>query len=227
MTPHFPSDLGDPGRAEGHAEHLTRMSELVRFVQRVFRAKRARLLEMDPVARRVHSFAPVPLIVVGALLLAGCPPPPLSLDEPDAAANSPPGITSVRNETGEEFVIGEENTVILTVSTMTLSLLDPDLDDTLYVRGFFDYGIGTPPHPSARAVCNVGPSTPRAPERSVTCNLAAYCQDGEQGTSHRMDIVVSDREPDDAGDLQPPFYSVDTPGLQATRVYQISCQDPI
>jgi len=28
VTPLFPSDLGDPGRAEGHATYLTRMSEL-------------------------------------------------------------------------------------------------------------------------------------------------------------------------------------------------------
>ena len=180
---------------------------------------------MGPVARRVHSFAPVPLIVVGALLLAGCPPPPLSLDEPDAAANSPPGITSVRNETGEEFAIGEEtNPVTIGVSSMTLSLLDADLEDTLFVRGFKDYTSSS--HPSADAVCNVGPSEPRAPERSVTCNLSAWCNgDDDLSNPHRMDIVVSDRVPDDGGDLQPPFYSVDTPGLQAIRVYQIDCQD--
>jgi hypothetical protein len=176
-------------------------------------------------ARRVHSFAPVMLIVVGALLLAGCPPPPLSLDEPDAADNSPPGITSVRNETGAEFVIGDDNTVIINddQSTMRLSLLDPDLEDTLYVRAFFDYGADS--HLPARGLCNVGPSTPRSTEREVTCNLFAFCQEGDDLTNpHRMDVVVSDREPDDAGDLLPPYYPVPSPGLQAKAVFQIHCQ---
>jgi hypothetical protein len=163
-------------------------------------------------------------VVVGTVLLAGCPPPPLSLDEPDARPNSPPGITSVRGQTGEEFKVGEPNTVIIeTTSTMTLTLVDSDVDDTLYVRGFRDYNPTD--HPSASAVCNVGPSTPRSSERTVTCSLAAYC--GGAGTTPTMDIVVSDRLPDDGGeDEVNPFYAVEPPGLQATRTYPISCQDP-
>lgn len=179
---------------------------------------------MPRVARRVHSFAPVMLIVVGALLLTGCPPPPLSLDEPDAADNSPPGITSVRNETGEEFAIGTDSNPVFfgttSQSSMTLTLEDAELDDTLYVRAFREYN--SVDHPPARAVCNVGPSTPRSLSRSVTCGLSGFCS--VAGTV-RMDIYVFDRVPDDAGALLPPYVSVDAPGKYATRSYQIDCQE--
>jgi hypothetical protein len=206
------------------------MSELVSSGRAHSGAKRPTLLELARLARCVHPFAPVPIVVLGTLLLAGCPPPPLSLDEPDARTNSPPGISSVRNETGVEFAIGDDNEVIAgetSPSTMTLTLLDADVDDTLFVRGFFDYDV--PPanqHLSARAVCNVGPSTPRSETRNVTCGLRAFCTEDDIPTSpHLLQIVVSDRVPDDAGDLSPPYYQMeDETGLQAFRTYRVVCQ---
>jgi len=224
----FPSDLACPRRVRGHGTAATRMSRFGSIPDRGFGRKCPDSNGMVPMARRVHFAPTVLLIVVATALLTGCPPPPLSLDEPDAAPNSAPGITSVRNESGEEFHIGTEaNSVIAgpaSQSSMTLTVVDSDIEDTLYVRGFLDYRVDAPS--SALAVCNVGPSTPRSQSRTVTCSLAAYCTAADIPTSpHRMDIVVSDRLPDDSGVLVPPRYAVPPPGLQATRTYVIQCQE--
>jgi hypothetical protein len=57
--------------------------------------------------------------------------------------------------------------------------------------------------------------------------LFAFCGPGEGGTTHRLDVVVSDRLPDDAGeDEVNPYYAVEPPGLQATRNYPITCAEP-
>ena len=220
--PHFPSDLRDPGRVRGHGAYLTRMSGLRRFAAAGFGGKPSRSLGMARLARCVHRFALVMAIVVGAPVLAGCPPPPLSLDEPDARPNSAPAITSVRGETGDELTIGGEN-IVPTNSSLTITLVDTDVDDTLYVRGFRDYGPDN--LSSALVVCNVGPSTPRAAERTLSCILSlGYCT---APGDPRMDIVVSDRLPDDSGaNERTPYYTVAPPGLQAVRVYQITCQEP-
>jgi hypothetical protein len=180
------------------------------------------------VARCVHSCAPVMLIVLAAMLAGGCPPPPLSLDEPDARGNQVPGIVSVRGDDGEEFTVGIPNQVIRTLSTMDLTLVDPDLEDTLYVRAFFDYteadGMATP----RRSGVDVAPSEPRSLTRTVTCNLSSFCRSGDdQNGPHRMDIVVSDRRPDDDGVLAPlTYFDVPPPGLQARRTYLVTCVEP-
>lgn len=219
--PGFPSDLRDPARVAGHGTHLTRMSDFDASPGAGSRANPRGSHALAAVARCVHPFAPVPIVLFAAVLLGGCPPPPLSLDEPDARGNLPPAIESVRSETGTEFKIGVANPVIRTQSTMTLTLFDADLADTLYVRGFFDYTETDPS--TARAVCEIGPAAEPVTTRSVTCNLGAFCP--QSATGGRLDIVVSDREPDDAGDLVPPRWAVAFPGKQATRTYLVTCQD--
>lgn len=217
-----PSDL----RGSGHATGTTRMSGLHPAWARPRAAKSARSLGLPPMARRVHSLPLVTICAATSLLATGCPPPPLSLDEPDAPPNSPPGILSVRNETGSELAIGVGtgvNPVIIGISTMTLTLFDSDVEDTLFVRGFFDYDLENPS--SAPANCNVGPSTPRSFERTVTCNLAAFCSADDVGEQHQLDVLACDRPPDDSGSLVPAYYNCGPDGTPAIRVYQVLCQE--
>jgi hypothetical protein len=207
------------------------MSELGSSDDRPAPRKPPGLLAMGRMARRVHSLPCVMMIVVAGALLTGCPPPPLELDEPDAAPNAPPAILSVRNETGAEFAVGAmENIVLLprgidpSPSLMRLTLVDTDVLDTLYVRGFNDYN-DVPPAQPARSSCSVSPSAEPSATRTVTCSLNSFCTAASE-VAVRLDIVVSDRQPDDAGILVPTWYAVEAPGLQAFRVYEITCQDP-
>lgn len=225
----FPSDLRDPGSVAGHCGAATRMSELVSIDAPATLRKSSGLLAMARMARRVHSLRVVMMIVVAGTLLTGCPPPPLELDEPDAAPNAPPAILSVRNETGVEFAVGAaENIVFIgggvdpSPSLMRLTLVDTDVLDTLYVRGFNNYNE-TPPAQPARSSCSVSPSAEPSATRTVTCSLNSFCT---TPSNVRLDIVVSDRQPDDAGVLVPTWYAVEDPGLQAFRVYEITCQNP-
>jgi hypothetical protein len=225
--PGFPSDLRDPRRADGHGSHLTRMSEFGGGVPADLRRKLPRTHELPPVARCVHSFALVLLFVFAAALLGGCPPPPLELDEPDAASNLPPSITSVRKDDATEFQIGAVNQIVRTLSTMSVTVVESDLEDTLYVRGFFEYSEMEGLQDSARTVCNAGPSEPRSLERTISCNLGALCRLGESDPEYTFDVVVSDREPDDAGLMSPRRYlDVPPPGRQARATYKISCVEP-
>jgi hypothetical protein len=187
-----------------------------------------RMHELPPVARCVHSFAPVMLVVLAAVLLGGCPPPPLELDEPDARGNLAPAIESVRKDDATEFTIGATNDIVATLSTMTLRIVDPDLEDTLYVRGLFNYSEADMQQTTARAVCNVGPSEPRSLERSVTCNLAGFCHQEDIGPlTHILDVVVSDREPDDGGNMSPRRYlDVPDPGKQDRKTFAVTCSEP-
>jgi hypothetical protein len=208
------SDLRDSGRVQGHGIGATRLSELVATPGRILRAKRLESLGMAAVARRVHLLRVVMYAVVPSALLTGCPPTPLSLDEPDAQPNSPPAIVSVRDQTGTEFIAGIGTTVI--GDSMTVTLFDVNAEDTLYVRAFRQLDLATPDPP--RTVCNVGPSEPPSTMRTVTCNLGGFCEmeDGQV----QMDVLACDRAPADSG---PNYFSCEGDAQFDNRTYRVDC----
>jgi hypothetical protein len=214
------SDLRDSGRVQGHGIGATRLSELVATPGRVLRGKRSESLGMAAMARRVHLVRAVMYAVVPSALLTGCPPTPLSLDEPDAQPNSPPTIVSVRDQTGTEFIagVGPNLTSVGPGSTMTLTLFDANAEDTLSVRAFYNMDLAAPAPP--RTVCNVGPSEPPSTTRTVTCNTNGFCAETAQV---QMNILVCDRPPNDSG---PNYFSCENDAVYGERSYQVSCTGP-
>jgi hypothetical protein len=176
------------------------------------------------VARAVHeavslvqSVAPIAMLtVVGCVI-----PPSLQVDNQDAAINSPPAILSV---TSDLQALPEPGPVLFdrgaTAGNLSLSLIDTDLDDTLYVRIFVDYNL--PDRLPPRAQCSVKPNM--NPVRTVTCGLQSLCALGDLGVQRSMSIMVFDRAPVDSGD--PPFQQMPPGGLSTGRFYFLKCQPP-
>ena len=176
-------------------------------------------------ARAVHAAGS---IVVIATLLALCSggcviPPSLRVDE-DAPVNSPPAIVSVLGpsdalvEPGPYFV---ENGQM--AGTLSVSLIDTNVDDTLYVRGYLDYNTPVGNRSAPRVRCLV-PQSDNA-TRKATCDLAGLCLPPDVGSQHNLTLVVFDRPPADAGD-DPQAMPADSGGLSTSRFYFVHCQPP-
>ena len=152
------------------------------------------------------------------MMLVGCIiPPSLSVDVQDAGIDSPPAITSVRSDNQE---LPEPGPVLFQLganSTLNLTLIDTDLQDTLYVRVFVDYTVSAPT--PARSTCVAGTST--TAERTATCPLQGLCQPGDVGQTRLMRIVVFDREVLDSG--TPVFMAMPPGGESTGRTYQLKC----
>ncbi|HUJ62324.1 MAG TPA: hypothetical protein VLX92_27645 [Kofleriaceae bacterium] len=165
----------------------------------------------------------MPVLALAPLMLAACViPPSLSVGNQDAGVNSPPAITSVRS-TGEELLQWSQAPFAVGSGTMTLSLLDTDLDDTLYVRIFVDYNNPMNYQPSARSQCEAGPS--KTAQRTAVCPLNGLCQPTDVGVTRGMEVLVFDRQPDDAGSMTPLYqYMSDPAGLSTSRFYYLECE---
>src|SRR5262245_52630320 len=116
--------------------------------------------------------------------LAGCViPPSLSVDIQDAGVNSPPAILSV---TSDSQALPEPGPVVFdmgaTAGDLSISLIDTDALDQLYVRIFVDYN--TPNRLDARARC-LAPPSPN-PMRTATCTLNSLCVTDDLGHSRNM-----------------------------------------
>jgi hypothetical protein len=156
-----------------------------------------------------------------SMSLVGCViPPSLSISE-DAGVNSPPAIMSV---TSDQSALPEPGPVVFeigpTAGDLSVSLIDTDVLDTLYVRIFVDYN-----HPNrfdARAKCTAPPNM--TPTRTATCHLNALCATEDLGVQRIMTIVVFDREPLGPGDGDPPFQAMPPGGLSTSRFYFLNCQ---
>jgi hypothetical protein len=168
-------------------------------------------------ARRMHLLAVVLAVASSA---ASCVvPPPLQLDEPDAGANSPPTIISIRGDNAVEY---QEQGVVALIrgqGSFTATLYDTDLDDTLYVRVFVNW---TPENTvAANAACSATPLPTPSATRTATCDLAGVCLPGA-GANDQMIVEVYDREPLDTGQ---PLHRV-TEGLRTNRTFTLSCSEP-
>jgi hypothetical protein len=154
-------------------------------------------------------------------MLVGCViPPSLTIGE-DEPVNSPPAILSV---TSDQQALPEPGPVVFdvgpTAGDLSVSLIDTDTLDTLYVRIFVDYNL--PNQLDARAKCTAPPNM--TPTRTATCHLNALCQAVDVGVERSMTIVVFDRLPLDPGEGEPPFQAMPPGGLSTSRFYFLKCQ---
>jgi hypothetical protein len=176
-------------------------------------------------ARAVH--APGAIVAIATLLALctqGCVIPPSLRVEDDVPANSPPAIISVLGpsdalaEPGPYFV--ESGPM---AGTLSVSLIDTDVADTLYVRGYLDYNTPTGNLVPPRIRCAVPLSD--MVERTTTCNLAGLCLPSDVGTQHNLTLVVFDRPPADSG-ADPQAMPGTMGGLSTSRFYFVHCQPP-
>jgi hypothetical protein len=199
------------------------MSEHHAATEADFAANPARLLGVSCLARVVHDKR----VAVGVLLvslLVGCViPPSLSVDNQDAGANSPPAITAVR---AEQDAYSEPGPIALVMGdgTLSMQLLDTDVNDTLYVRMFVEYTVKDPK--PARSSCTAPPI--QSAKRSVTCDVGAVCGMDDIPRTVTMplnlSIVVFDREPLESGD--PMFQAMPEGGLSTSRFFFLTCSAP-
>ena len=156
-----------------------------------------------------------------AILLVGCVIPPSLTTEQDAGVNAPPAILSVSSD---QQALSEPGPVLFNIGAMagdlSVSLIDTDVLDTLYVRIFVDYNL--PNRLDARSKCTAPPNM--TPVRTATCPLNSLCVMDDLGVQRNMTIVVFDRPPDDSGAGDPPFQAMSGGGLSTSRFYFLKCQ---
>src|SRR6185295_19556502 len=136
---------------------MTRMSGSHSFIRRVLRRNPWQSWGGSPLARAVQArgsiVATVTLLIVCAMLAACVIPPSLRVED-DAGVNSPPAITSVIGspdalaEPGPYFVPSGQM-----AGTLSVSVLDTDVNDTLYLRIFLDYNTPVGNRVPPRVVC--------------------------------------------------------------------------
>ena len=205
---------------------MTRMSDLRTASQVTLAYNPLRSQRGSRLARTVHEpWTPVggPIAMLLMMSLTACViPPSLSIGE-DAGVNAPPAILSV---TSDQQALPEPGPVLFdigsTAGDLSVSLIDTDLLDTLYVRIFVDYNL--PNRLDARSKCTAPPNT--TPTRTATCPLNSLCTMDDLGVQRNMTIVVFDREPNDSGDGNPPFQAMPdgAGGLSTSRFYFLKCQ---
>ncbi len=153
-------------------------------------------------------------------MMTGCfLPPSLSVDTQDAQTDSPPEILAISVDGSPQ---AENSTVSFTQndpSTMTATLIDTDLDDTLYVDVFVNYSIANPNPP--RVTCTAGPGA--TPQRTASCNMMPLCQKADLGQTEDMTVVVFDRQPLEAGT---PNYQGTNGGLSTQWFFRLECFAP-
>ncbi len=206
---------------------MTRMSEYHVRYDRTSDRNRWQSWAGSTLARTVHTPCVVLRIVVSNLwmtMLVGCLiPPSLEVENQDASVNSPPAILGV---TSDNQALSEPGPVLFdmgsTAGDISLSLIDTDTHDTLFVRIFVDYN--SPNRLDARARCTAPPSTSAG--RTATCKLNSLCLMEDLGVQRNMTIVVFDRDPLPPGDGDPPFQAMPAGGLSTSRFYFLKCQPP-
>lgn len=158
----------------------------------------------------------LPVMVAGCII-----PPSLGVEQQDAGVNSPPSITSVRNDQTELPEPGPIDIAVGQTSPLNLTLLDTDVNDKLFVRVFLDYSTSPAPRSSCTAA-STGQAT-----RTASCALQGVCLPSEVNTStdmpHVMQVMVFDRQPLEGGES--PLYQAMPPGgLSTDRTYSVFCR---
>jgi hypothetical protein len=155
------------------------------------------------------------------LMLVGCVIPPSLTTEQDAGVNAPPAILAVSSD---QQALSEPGPVLFNIGAaagdLSVSLIDTDVLDTLYVRIFVDYN--SPNRLDARSKCTAPPNM--TPVRTATCPLNSLCFMEDIGVQRNMTIMVFDRPPDDSGAGDPPFQAMSSGGLSTSRFYFLKCQ---
>ena len=171
-------------------------------------------------ARFLHSLSAVAVFaVLAAVAAAGCVfPPSLSLEEGDAAVNAAPVIVDVRDEAGNPFERPGPRDIVVGQGRLVITLADPDVNDTLFVRYYVDYGLPAPT--PAIIECAAAPGATPTLERQITCSLVGVCSG--VAADRVFEIEVFDRPPilDDNTRL---FRQLDPPGLSSSWWWKINC----
>lgn len=181
-------------------------------------ANPARWFGVSRLARVVHDGG-VPVAFLLSLLVGCVIPPSLSVENQDAGVNSPPAITAVR---AEDVALAEADPnkpaiFVPNEGTIAVSLLDPDVLDTLYVRVFVNYTATTPEPP--RSQCTAAPAG--SARRTVTCDVGAVCFEDVPG-DFNMQVMVFDRQLLESGD--PKHQAMEEGGLSASKFFFLTCQ---
>lgn len=171
---------------------------------------------------RVHGMSSrVRLLGLALISVAGCVlPPTLSIDESDGGVNSPPAIIAVRSDEQELPEPGPVNFETgINAGSMAITLLDTDVDDTLYVSLFVNYTVAQPTAP--RSTCSVAPT--QSSQRTATCSLRALCLADEVNNTMPLFLTVQvfDRKPDEV--KEPAFKAMPAGGLTTSRSYFLNC----
>lgn len=219
------SENASPPPAQTACMTMTRMSEAGAATGVTPSPKPMELQHGSALARAVHAPGPAMrgqvllLVMLSPMMSSGCViPPSLEVDD-EPIVNSPPAILTVISDQvalAEPGPVGFEQQ---TTDSLSITLLDTDLLDTLYVGIYVDYN--QPDRLAARARCMAPPNADES--RTVTCRLNSLCADADIGVQRGMTIVVFDRPPDDTGALSPPFQAMPEPGLSTSRFYFLNC----
>ena len=211
---------------------MTQMSEPRSPDPAFSRGNSARRRGGSRLARALHAVGVAVPVLLSLLVagVAGCVlPPSLAVDNSDAGVNSPPTIVAVRSDQQEFPEFSTLTFEVNTNSTLNLTLLDSDINDTLTAKVFVDYDLPTPPNPTApRSTCTPAAGGVAA-QRSSTCDLHGLCTATDLttfpagfGNKHVMSVVVFDRPVLDSG--TPTYQAMPLGGLSTSRTYFLICQ---
>lgn len=197
----------------------------------VFRSRRPgsprndvdRLRNFATMARRLQHTGLVAVAV--ALAAGGCViPPDLEQETPDVTVNAPPIVVSVKDEATQEYPSPGPRPFVRGAGEATVTVLDVDTADTLYVQFFVDYDSDDPT-PARSPLCRIAPPADGDIERTLTCDLRGLCTSADVGTAHFLEVEVYDREPR-PGTGAPLFREVPEPGRRSARAYLMTCEEP-
>jgi hypothetical protein len=149
-------------------------------------------------------------------------PIPASPVEEDGGA--PNGLPDIAGASPAEFKFpGPIDLDPSKPQSITVTLKDMDLDDTLYVRVFRNY----PENPGfidSKFVTN--DATLGKAERQLPLSTANWCFGAPESEQLILLLVVADREFDEDNTKQPPFQAVTTGGLTSAREWVARCVTP-
>jgi len=157
------------------------------------------------------------LQLVAMVILVGCER--TQPDWPDAAPNAAPAIISV---TAGDVELAPYSAATFetgpAAGTLTLTLYDTDLDETLFVSVFVNYNVPAPTPP--RSTAHV---SDRSVVRTVSVSMEGVCTTAEVGADPLplLQVYVFDREV--IRDLEPPYQGMPPGGLSASQTFFLRC----
>jgi hypothetical protein len=172
-----------------------------------------KLQGIGPVAR------PLLLVVLMFGTSVACViPPPGDFAEGDAGPSSPPVVLSV---SPPEFAPPEMLVDPDDQRRLLLTLRDVDVDDTLRVRIYIDYGVDDMPTPAV-AFCTAVPSGEQI--RVADCSAFNLCGQVTDGLDHLLEVMVADLEFLDEG--EPAFRALPETAASSIRGWSMRCSTP-
>lgn len=206
---------------------MTRVSWFGRPTLGHIRPNRVKLQTVARLAYAVLPCAVMLLFASGSALglavtAAGCVVPvPLELETADAGPTAQPELVSAAP--GEFDFPGPLALDPGDQRRMSLTLRDRDLEDTLYVRMFVDYGL--PNQTGFVSDCVAVPSG--ALTRIADCSTSAICNSVTDSDKHVLEAMVSDREFLPTGDPraagQDAFRELPIDAAFDYRFWQLTC----